>query len=62
MTEAQLRLLWLIPASFIVGLIYAALRSRSAHEFVRQGLKQSFSILVGMAILGLIIYWISRYT
>ena len=62
MTEALIRLLWLIPASFIVGLIYAALRSGSLREFARQGVRQSFSILVGMAVLGLIIYWMSRYT
>ena len=60
MNQAVARLLWLIPTCFLVGFIYAAIRSESKREFIRQGLRQSLSILVGMVALGLIIFWISR--
>jgi len=58
--EALLRLIWLIPTSFLVGYIYAALRSGSLRDFLRQGFRLSLSILVGMVALGLVIYWLSQ--
>ena len=60
MNDALLKLIWLIPTSFLVGFIYAAIRSQSAREFVHHGLRQSISILAGMTVLGLILFWLSR--
>jgi len=58
--EALLRLIWLIPTAFLVGFIYAALRSDSLRQFLRHGLRLSLSILFGMVALGLVIYWLSQ--
>ena len=60
MSEALATFIWLAVTCFLVGFIYSAIRSDSFKEFVRHGVKQSLSILVGMCVLGLIIYWLSR--
>jgi len=60
MNEALRRLLWLVPTAFLAGFIYAAIRSDSLREFLRYGWKHSISILVGMSVLGLVIYWLCQ--
>ena len=60
MNENLQRLIWLIPSSFLFGFIYGALRTSSTGEFVRHGLKQSVYVVLGMGVLGLVIYWMSR--
>ena len=61
MSEAMAKLVWLVPTTFLVGFIYAAVRCSSFRGFLRQGWRQSLSILLGMSALGLVIYWISRH-
>ena len=60
MSEWRATFIWLAVTCILVGFIYSAIRSNSFKEFAWHGVKQSLSILAGMCVLGLIIYWLSR--